>query len=218
MGYNESLLSRNEKFVFLTRQHWIQLLPVAAVDLLIMAVLVAVKVIVTNLVDNSGGITWALLILLSLFPIIHFSRRMAWWWNEQYIVTNRRVIQIEGVLDKSVIDSSLEKVNDVVLRQSFLGRLLNFGDIEILTGSEIGVNQLFYIHRPIAFKIEMLNQKEGLGEIDAFETRAKRVLAAEPPTAGDIPELIAELDELRQRDIISQAEFDKKKKDLLDRI
>ncbi|MCK4831662.1 MAG: SHOCT domain-containing protein, partial [Anaerolineales bacterium] len=113
---------------------------------------------------------------------------------------------------------SLEKVNDVVLKQSAVGRLLGFGDIEILTASEIGVNRLIRIHRPIRFKTEMLNQKENLGEIDAFQTRAKRLLASEPPTAGDIPELIAELDELRQKGILSQAEFDKKKQDLLNRL
>ena len=157
-------------------------------------------------------------VVVALIPLGDFARRLAWWWNEQYIVTNRRVIQVEGILDKSVIDSSLEKVNDVVLKQSVFGRILDFGDIEILTGSEIGVNSLTHIYHPIRFKTEMLNQKESLGEIDAFENRAKRVLFSEPPTAGDIPELIAELDELRKKKIITQAEFDKKKKELLDRL
>ncbi len=98
------------------------------------------------------------------------------------------------------------------------GRLLDFGDIEIMTGSEIGVNKLTRIHRPISFKTEMLNQKEAMGEIDAFDGSAKRLLASEPPTAGDIPELIAELDELRKKGILSQAEFDAKKQQLLDRM
>ena len=35
---------------------------------------------------------------------------------------------------------------------------------------------------------------------------------------GELAPLIAELDELRQRGIISAAEFDKKKNDLLDRL
>ncbi len=57
-------------------------------------------------------------VVLSLVPLGYWGQRFAWWWNEKYIVTNRRVIQIEGILDKHVIDSSLEKVNDVVLVQS----------------------------------------------------------------------------------------------------
>ncbi len=215
MGYNKSLLGRNERFVMCTRQHWIQLVLPGLGALALMAALIAAGAL---LAPATGSIALLVGILAALVPLGFFARRFTWWWNEQYIVTNRRVIQIEGILDKHVIDSSLEKVNDVVLNQSFFGRLLDFGDIEILTGSEIGVNQLFRIHHPIAFKTEMLNQKESMGEIDAFESRAKRVLANEAPTAGDIPELIAELDELRQRNIITQAEFDKKKQELLDRL
>ncbi|MBN1316269.1 MAG: PH domain-containing protein [Anaerolineales bacterium] len=215
MGYIESLLGRNERIVFCTRQHWIQLV----VPALLMIVLVIVLIVVgASASQRTSGISMAIAVLLSLAPIGFFVRRFSWWWYEQYLVTNRRVIQIEGVLDRHVIDSSLEKVNDVVLRQSVAGRLFGFGDIEILTGSEIGINQLNRIHRPIQFKTEMLNQKEGMGEIDAFESRSRRVLSSAPPEAGDIPELIAELDELRSRGVLSQEEFDKKKKDLLDRL
>lgn len=215
MGYVSSLLGRNERLVFLTRQHWLQLIPVGVVDMLILAALIVAG---TLLSTATGGVSVAAGLLLGLGPLFHLGRRIAWWWNEQYMVTNRRVIQIEGILDKHVIDSSLEKVNDVVLKQSVFGRLLNYGDIDILTGSEIGVNELSRIHRPITFKTEMLNQKEAMGEIDAFETRSRRVLANEAPSAGDIPELIAELDELRQKQIITQAEFDDKKRQLLDRL
>jgi uncharacterized membrane protein YdbT with pleckstrin-like domain len=41
------------------------------------------------------------------------------WKNHQYIITNRRVIQINGIVNKNVTDSSLEKVNDVHMTQSF---------------------------------------------------------------------------------------------------
>jgi uncharacterized membrane protein YdbT with pleckstrin-like domain len=215
MGYVSSLLGRNERVVFLTRQHWIQLVPIGFVDLVIIAALIVAGVVATN-AGFAPGI--AIGLVLALVPSGHFARRFAWWWNEQYIVTNRRVVQVEGILDKHVIDSSLEKVNDVVLKQSAYGRLFDYGDIEILTGSEIGVNQLIRIYHPIRFKTEMLNQKESMGEIDAFELRTKRVLASEPPSGRDIPELIAELDELRQKNVLSQAEFDKKKQELLDRL
>lgn len=215
MGYVSSLLGRNERLVFLTRQHWVQLIPVGLVDAIVLAGLIVVGALLSN---ASGGISVAVAVLLGLIVLFHIGRRIAWWWNEQYMVTNRRVIQIEGILEKSVIDSSLEKVNDVVLRQSVVGRLLDFGDIEILTGSEIGINQLSRIHHPIVFKTEMLNQKEAMGEIDAFESHTRRVLANEAPSAGDIPELIAELDELRQKQVITQAEFEEKKRELLSRL
>ncbi len=55
-------------------------------------------------------------------------------------------MQISGIFNKSVIDSSLEKVNDIKMDQSALGRMFGYGDIEILTASELGVN-LFKTNR-----------------------------------------------------------------------
>lgn len=107
-----------------------------------------------------------------------------------------------------MIDSSLEKVNDVVLRQSFWGRVLDFGDIEILTASEIGVNKLHNLARPVKFKTEMLTQKEHMGMDEHFVA---------PPgiQRGDVPTLIAELDALRKQGVLTEEEFQQKKAQLL---
>jgi hypothetical protein len=130
------------------------------------------------------------------------------WYNRQYIVTNRRVIQTAGVFSKDVVDSSLEKVNDVKLSQSFWGRLFDYGDIEILTASEVGANVFRSIGEPIKFKTAMLNAKERLG----FESE----LGVQPVQGTrDIPALIAGLDDLRKRGILSEAEFQEKKAELL---
>jgi hypothetical protein len=99
-----------------------------------------------------------------------------------------------------------------------VGRFLNYGTVEIITGSDIGVNLFKHMAQPVRFKTEMLNQKEDLSELDAYGSRARRVLTEEAPTSGDIPELIAELDELRQKGIISEQEFETKKAELLKRI
>jgi uncharacterized membrane protein YdbT with pleckstrin-like domain len=158
------------------------------------------------------------LILAVVFPLWRIMVILLNWWNEQYVITNRRVIQLEGIVNKHSIDSSLEKVNDVVLEQSALGRLLNYGDVKILTASEIGVNLFRRMARPVRFKTEMLNQKEALSELDVFEAKATRVLSEDAPSAGDIPELIAELDELRKRGIITNEEFQDNKRALLARL
>ena len=59
--------------------------------------------------------------------------------NLEYVVTNRRVIEVSGVLNKRTTDSSLEKINDAVLTQSIFGRIFGFGDLDILTASESGI-------------------------------------------------------------------------------
>ncbi len=216
MGYIENLLGRNERIVFITRQHWLVLVWAAILDLLSSVVILVGALWLGGLGDGLGFLR--VLAVLAVFPLVHLVIRYLNWHNEQYIVTNRRVMQIRGVINKRVSDSSLEKVNDVVLEQSILGRLLNYGTVEIITGSDIGVNLFKYIARPVRFKTEMLNQKEGLAKLDAYGSQAERVLSEEPPSSGDIPELIAELDELRKKGIISDQEFNEKKAELLGRL
>jgi uncharacterized membrane protein YdbT with pleckstrin-like domain len=159
-----------------------------------------------------------LLAVLAVLPFIHFIIRFLNWHNDQFLVTTRRVMEVHGVMNKRVSDSSLEKVNDVVLEQSILGRFLNYGTVAIITGSDIGVNYFKQITQPVRFKVEMLNQKEDLNKLESFSSRAANVLAADPPASGDIPELITELDQLRRQGIITDQEFQVKKADLLRRI
>jgi uncharacterized membrane protein YdbT with pleckstrin-like domain len=208
MGYVDRLMGNNERIIFLTRQHWLVLLWTALQDIVLIFIFFVAAALLSN----------PLPIILVVFPIVHFVFRYLNWHNEQFIITNRRVMEVRGVINKRVSDSSLEKVNDVVLEQSILGRFLNYGMVEIITGSDIGVNIFRYMAQPVRFKTEMLNQKEGLTKLDSFGTEAGRVLSEEPPTKGDIPELIAELDELRRRGIITDQEFAEKKADLLKRI
>ena len=214
MGYVDKLMGRSEQLIFITRQHWLVLVWTAVKD----SVLALAAIVVAILLNSTLGVVAWLLILLAVFPTVHFAIRYLNWHNEQFIITNRRVMQVQGVINKRVSDSSLEKVNDVVLIQSVIGRLLGYGTVEIITGSDIGINIFTHMAQPVRFKTEMLNQKEDLTKLDAFGSQAERVLSKDPPTFGDIPELIAELAELQSKGIITKQEFEEKKADLLRRI
>ena len=218
MGYLEDLMGKNEQIMLTTRQHWIMVIGALLVNGFFVLLLLGIGVALLFLVPVMGWIPLALAGVISLIPLWRLVADWLHWQNDMYVVTNRRIIQAQGVINKHVIDSSLEKINDVVLTQSALGRMLSYGDLEILTGSEIGVNLLRRITDPVRFKTEMLNQKEGMNEMGAFDSKARRTLAAAAPTAGDIPELIAELDELRKKGLITDAEFQEKKAKLLARI
>ncbi len=204
-SYLGSLLGENEKVEFVARQHWSILMRSIGVEIVIAVIILGA---VTIALPLTGGIL-AILYLLALIPLGMIARDTVIWWNNQYVVTNRRVIQIHGVFNKNVIDSSLEKVNDVKMEQSFLGRMFDYGDIEILTASELGVNQFSWIEKPVHFKTAMLNAKERMG-MDEMPRRA----------AGkdDIPAMIEELDQLRKQGVLSEQEFQAKKAQLLSRL
>ncbi len=214
MGYVESLLGENEAIVVRTRQHWIVLASTFFANFILALAIVVVWglafTVGAALLGPLAPFTLAILILL-IFPAWGFLHNVLDWWNEEFLVTNRRVIQAEGTVNKHVIDSSLEKVNDVVLNQSVFGRLLDYGNIEILTASEIGVNNLHMIASPVRFKTAMLNQKESLGVNETFVPH---------PGKGrdDVPTLIAELDDLRKQGVLTEAEFQQKKAQLLNKM
>lgn len=210
MRYEEKLLASGEHIVFTTRQHWIVLLYHALVNLLPTFVLAGGVVFLATL-SAFPPILLALAVLL--LPFGRFILMFLRWWNEQYIITNRRVIQTEGIITKRVIDSSLEKVNDVALIQSIWGRLLNYGDIEIMTASEMGVNRMQRIKNPLGFKTAMLNQKAGLG-MDISE----HVMVPSSLQNSDNMHLLRQLEELRRQGILTPEEFEQKKRILLSRL
>jgi uncharacterized membrane protein YdbT with pleckstrin-like domain len=221
-SYQDSLMSTGETVQLATHQHWIRLL--WAVVLNGLAILVSAAIaswVLANTwspVDTTGtlfrlrpvlAIVLGIVVLWALANLIlAFSR----WRAKQYIVTTRRVIEIDGIFNKTVIDSNLDKVNDVVLRQSALGRVLNYGDIEIITGSDIGLNKLDFLHDPLAFKRMMLDNKED------FDSLSR--VGADPngdiPRA-EIPAAIEKLGALRDQGLITAGEFEKKKAELLGR-
>jgi len=213
-AYVRKLLGNDEKVVFMTRKHIIVIARALLFGVVAVIVIGAGAIFAGGL---TGGVGYVLLVLL-LLPLWQLAVIISRWRNEEYLVTNRRVMKIEGVVSKHVFDSSLEKVNDVELDQSGFGRMFNYGDVDILTGNVGGANKFLTIAFPVEFKRQMLDQKEALGTLSDFGTREKQVLQANTPAKADVPQLIAELDELRKKGIINQADFEAKKADLLKRM
>ncbi len=156
-SYLESLLAHNEKVELVARQHWFILARSILLEIVVIVILVVAAGILSIAVAPP---IVALACLVMLVPLIALLRDFLTWWNREYVLTNRRVIQISGTFNKRVTDSSLEKVNDVKMVQSFFGRLFDFGDLEILTASEAGIDKLSWLADPIRFKTTMLDAKE----------------------------------------------------------
>jgi len=131
------------------------------------------------------------------------------WRADVYVLTSRRVIHCSGIFGKRVLDSSLDKINDVILCQSWLGRLLGYGSIEILTASDQAINRIDRIARPIEFKRAMLKAKAGLEEAAAVPRDAVR----SSPADG-----LRQLAELKNRALISPAEYEEKRAEILKRV
>lgn len=182
--YADGLLADGERIELRTRQHWF-----AIVAFTIWFWVFAVVAILFFLLgqwirfEPFGWLSLAGLVL----ALIWLVWRYIGWSFQDYIVTNRRVIKVEGILTKQSADSSLEKINDAVLRQGVLARLLGYGDLEILTAAETTVDRFRMLNRPTDFKKAMLNAKYALErDISAPMPSPPLRAAAEPSAPADV--------------------------------
>ena len=253
MAYLDNLLASGEQPLKREHQHWFVV--VADARYAIFAFLGAIVLIfassqVPN--DASGQGLRQILGFAVLALVVGGLLILGWqilrYLNEEFIVTSRRVLQTEGVINKRVVDSSLEKINDAVLSQSLWGRIFGFGDLDILTASESGISRLRMLRQADDFKRSMLEAKHDL-ELELSGARpmpgpAFRAGSQPPPSspgsapmtqpgpppaapaasapttmsADEVTRTLASLADLRDRGAISAEEYEGKKADLLRRL
>jgi hypothetical protein len=227
--YADSLLANSERIAVRTRQHWLAPVFGSARPFLIFVAAVVIFVLGSKVEGTFGDIIRTVAIAGVIIAIAWIGL-VVWRWSAQdYIVTNLRVIKVEGILNKHSADSSLEKINDAVLDQGIFGRMFGFGDLDILTANEESVDRYKWLNKAASFKKEMLNQKvalesgysQGRGPGTAASTGAAVAPAAPANVVGDADEVtdtLSRLADLRDRGAISPAEYEAKKAELLGRL
>jgi len=204
VGFSRKLLNDTEEIVLDLRPHWSFLgWPVVALLLTIAAA------IAMAIVDLNDYAFLAGLVLVALAAVWVFGR-WARWFTTNFVVTTDRLIYRSGVLAKRGMEIPLERVNNIAFNQSVFERILRSGNLLIESAGESGQQKFTDIARPSSVQNEINRQMEAAAARDADRMAGRRELS--------IPEQIEKLDELRSRGVISQAEFDAKKAQLLDRL
>ncbi len=100
------------------------------------------------------------LLLLGVFiiGIYYFIKMMINKWTTERVLTNERYIQKIGWISRDTEEMSLDRIEEVNLNQSLLGRILGFGTVEI-SGTGSGKITLRYIDNPLIFQKHLNNQR-----------------------------------------------------------
>lgn len=159
-GYLRKVLGHDEHVLMIVHQHWLTVVGRIFIWLLFVVAVFFAVTAAQLYIPAQPYVSFGYLLALLAVPLIWW--RLTVWKNHAYVLTNWRVIQMWGVFNKEVVDSLLEKINDVKTDQSVMGRIFGYGDIELLTASEQGVNVFKTIARPLEFKVAMLDAKEAL--------------------------------------------------------
>jgi len=237
--YADNLLADGERPVLRSRQH---ILATFIEGRVAWAIFVAALVLVILTLQLEQGFvrdlfSWVGLVLL-LVGLGWLGYIYTEWYNQDYVITNRRVMKVEGILKKRSADSALEKINDAVLEQSVFGRMLGFGDLDILTANEQSVDRYRMLAEAQTFKRTMLEQKHNV-EQETFQIPAPPLRAPAPMPAAapepapapaapaapvkpamsseDITKALGDLADLRDG-ALTPEEFEAKKAELLGRL
>jgi uncharacterized membrane protein YdbT with pleckstrin-like domain len=199
MSFTKKQLMPGENLIVLERQHPLVLFKPVLINAIALTLLIGLSVYSQQI--------WFL--ALYGIPLIYLIWSFLSWRRKEYILTDRRVVLQEGVLSISSFDASLDKINNVYHNQSFLGRLLNYGNVGLETASEVGTTTFKLLSQPVSFKNSIVHQRE-LYRMDSS--------LASRPLQPSIPQLLEELASLRDRSIITESEFQEKKRSLLQKI
>jgi len=193
MGYTETLLAQGEVIARRGKQHWLALLldSRTALGVWLLAIVLLAASVFFDFDPNARTIVGYVVLVLLVIGLVLFLYRLLRWLNNDYLVTNRRIIKVEGILNKRSMDSSLEKINDLVLDENILGRMLGYGDLDVVTASDVAIDRFRMLNDAKEFKRTMLDQKHRLeyGEdmrLPGPPLMADRGHAAEP-TAQPVP-------------------------------
>lgn len=203
----EQLYSEEEVVLDLKPHWWFFANQVSALVAALILGLVAL-VLVQNAVVTV--IAAALIVLILLW----FVGRYVVWSTTSFVVTTDRLINRSGVFSRQGTEIPLERVNTVFFAQTLFERIIGSGDLEIESASEQGSQKFSNIRKPLNVQNEIYRQMEA-NENRKFDRVGKNLGGG---GGLSIPDQIEKLDELRQKGIISNAEFDEKKNELLDRM
>jgi Bacterial PH domain/Short C-terminal domain len=246
--YADTLLADDERVVLRSRQHWLATIIDGRLP---WALFIAgfVLLVLSRAVGEPVRASVGYAVLVLWVASIAWLVRIYWrWWAQDYLVTNRRVIKVDGIVNKHTADSSLEKINDAVLDQNVFGRMFNYGDLDILTASDTTVDKYRMLEAAPRFKREMLNQKSALEQEYARPMLPSPPLRAPSPrtptdgtepvdvpappapapppgpaprptmTADEVTRTLGTLADLRDRGAVTPEEYEQKKAELLSRL
>jgi len=222
VAFPQKLLQDHEELVLDLRPHWWFLTPAGAA--LGGAVILGLLSLTTTVTAVK-----TLAAILILVTLVYFGYTYARWATTNFALTTERIIYRQGLVSRRGTQMPLEKINTVDFHQRLFERMIGAGDLIIESGSDNGVETSHDVRKPLAVQQEINRQMD---EHDHY--RYRRMLPEEGPASavavaaparpvgpvGDptIPEQIERLGDLRDKGLLTPAEFEAKKTQLLDRL
>ena len=211
MPFPPQLLTDDEELVLDLRPHWWYLAPPGAV--LVVALLFGIASLTQDWPGVvEGAVGFWVLGALGWFGVMYLR-----WTTTNFVVTSERVISRKGIVAKQGIEIPLDRINTVFFGQTLFERMIGAGDLGIESAGEGGRQTFTDIRKPSIVQNEIYRQVEGL-ETRKLRRMGQAASGGGAPAEMSIPEQIEKLDQLRRQGVVTEEEFQAKKRELLDRM
>jgi uncharacterized membrane protein YdbT with pleckstrin-like domain len=202
MAYPEKLLSPGERVEREFRPHWKML--IAPVALLLLSIVVAITFTVVAEVD--GALGWAVPFGAVILGLAFGAKSWVDWLFTKYIITNERLVIREGLIARRGKEIPLERIDNVAFSQTVGERILRSGDLIVESAGQDGQSRYSDIPHP----------EETQSFI--YRVREARIISLEGAAGRSSADEISKLAALRDQGVLSDEEFETKKRKLLDDI
>ena len=142
MSYIEGSLVPGERIVYRAHLHWITFLAAGFVLLLFTGGAFFVAT-----VDNNQGVAFVIF-LIGILPLAWSYLR---YRCSEFAVTDKRVLIKTGMIRRHTLETLLNKVENISVEQGLLGRLLDYGTIQV-TGTGSTKETFTNIIAPLEFR------------------------------------------------------------------
>ncbi|MEO8191276.1 MAG: PH domain-containing protein [Acidobacteriota bacterium] len=213
MGYAEKTLAPGETILYRARYHWIFYR--TGLLVLFLAVLLGAASFYAYRTDPGGEVVMPIAYLALAFAVLALmllGARYVRAQQDEFVVTDRRVLRSVGLVSREHEQAPIEKIQDITVTQTGLGRLLDYGTISLETASERGTLLFPAIASPERFRTAIW----GRPRADAVSAVAPPSPAA--PAAADgstAAGRLEQLDALRRRGMVTEAEYAEKRREIL---
>ena len=102
--------------------------------------------------ETGGGFVDTILGVIVLITLGRLGWRLWEWSVDRIVVTDRRLLEVSGLISRKVASMPLDKVTDMTYRRTLMGRMLGYGAFIVETpGQKQAVEMINFIPQPDDF-------------------------------------------------------------------
>jgi membrane protein YdbS with pleckstrin-like domain len=211
MAYPREMLNEDEEIVFDRHPHWSYMM--GSIVMVALGVLAFIVIAIVSL-----HYAWVGLVIIALMLLGSVGRYLRWQTTE-FVLTSSRIVVRQGILSKHGLEIPLDRVMNISYHQTIWERILGTGDLVVESAGEDGRQSFTDVAKPahvqnLIYKLAERDQRvsntpiaDGLGGGHGRSSHHSGL---------SVPEQIEKLAELRANGSLSEEEFQRAKRELLE--